>query len=99
MKPENDEVNLILNDTIKNCGKNHFHSFDNICVYDNKFKEVENNEEFILTVIIVSMKFESHFFESLKNVKNGMENGFRFSEIVKLTIKVEKLIQVYQMWA
>ena len=44
--PETDEVNRILNDTIKDIRKNDFHSFEIRCVNDIKFLNMENNGDF-----------------------------------------------------
>ena len=55
--PDIDEVNYILNDTIKACRKNFFRSFEYRYVYDIKFTKIRNNEEFILTINIWSKKF------------------------------------------
>ena len=33
IKPDIDSVNYILNDTIKNCRRKYFHSFEDRCVY------------------------------------------------------------------
>ena len=55
---------------------------------------MENNEEVISTIIIGFMKFKSDFYGISKKIKNALENGFRFNEIVEVA---KKLIQVYQI--
>ena len=52
IKPEIYEVNDILNDTIKDCRKKYFHSFEYSGVYDIKFLNMENYEEVFLTINI-----------------------------------------------
>ena len=44
IKPDLDEVNHILNDTIKDCRNKYFPSIENRCLYDIKFIIIENNE-------------------------------------------------------
>ena len=43
--PEIGEVIYILNDTIEDCRKKYFHSFEYRCIYDIKFTNMENIEE------------------------------------------------------
>ena len=38
-----DEVDYILNVTIKDCRSKYFHSFEYRCAYDNKFTKTTNN--------------------------------------------------------
>ena len=81
-------MNSILIDTIKDCSNNKFHSFENSCAHDKKFTNIENIEEVNLTITDGYSNFKSHFY-GLKKLKNALKNGFRFSEIVKLTIKID----------
>ena len=48
---------------------------------------MENNEEVILASFIGYMKFKSQFSALSKKSEIALENGFRLSEIVKLTTK------------
>ena len=47
-----DTVNYILNDTIRDCRRKHFRSFENRSAHNIKFKKLENNEEVVLTTIL-----------------------------------------------
>ena len=62
VRPEIDEVTYIHNDTIKDCRNYLFHSIEYRCEYDNKFIEMENNAEIILTDKLGYLKFKSQFF-------------------------------------
>ena len=62
IKPDIDSVNYLLNDTIKDCGKKHFPSFEYRCIYDIKLKNVRNNEEVILSITLEYMKFKFQFY-------------------------------------
>ena len=85
--PKTDEVNYVLNDTIKSCKDKYFHSFEYRCVYDIKFIKTENIEEIFLSITLGYMKYKSQFYGLSTSTKNARINCFRFSEIVKLTIK------------
>ena len=52
IKPDNDSMNYITNDTTKDWRKKNFHSLGNRCVYAIKFTNIANNVEVILTIII-----------------------------------------------
>ena len=68
IKADIDEVNYILNDTIKDWGKNYFHFFKYRCVYDKKLTNNTNNEEGMLSNTIGYLKIISHF-DGLKTQK------------------------------
>ena len=55
-KPDIDEVNYILNGTIRHCRSKNFHSFQYRCVNDIKFMNMEKNEEIVLTITLGYMK-------------------------------------------
>ena len=60
---------------------------ENRCVYDIKFTDITNNEEFILTISIGYMEMKSQFHELSKEIRNSRNNGFIFDQILKLTKK------------
>ena len=82
----------MLIDTIKYCRKICFHSFEFRCVYDIKYINLENNEEVILAITIGYMKFKSHFYGLSKKIKNARKSSFRFSEVIRVTIKIDSTI-------
>ena len=61
VRPKIGEVKYILNDTIEDCRKEDFPSFEYRCVNDIKFKKMGNNEELMLTNIFGYMKFKDWF--------------------------------------
>ena len=61
-KPDICEVNYIHIDTIKNCRKKNFHSFEYRCVHVIKFKNMENNEDVFLSITLEYMKFNSRYY-------------------------------------
>ena len=59
VRPKIDKMNYILKDTIKECKKKCFQSFENKCVHDIKYINIENNEEGILSITLGFMKYKS----------------------------------------
>ena len=88
IRPDIDEINYKLNDTIKGCRKNCFHSFEYRCVYVIKFTNIRNSEKTFLKISIEYMEFKSQFYGLSKKVRNASNIGFIFNQIVKLTIKI-----------
>ena len=83
---QNNEVEYILKDTIKDCRKKCFQTFVYGCVYDIKYKTMENNEEVFLSITLEYMNFKSQFFR-IKEIKNSAKISFSFNDISQLTIK------------
>ena len=66
------------------CRDSFFHTFENVCVHDNTFIDIANNEEIfwqLPMVVNVSMDWT-------KNQK-CTKNGFMIDELVKLTTKID----------
>ena len=49
---------------------------------------MENKKEVILTITLEDMKFKAQVYGLNQKNKTALINGFRFSQMVKLTIKV-----------
>ena len=94
IKPGIDKVIYIFNDTLEDCGNEYFHWLEYRCVYDIKFKNMENFEEVISSITLVYMKKIFQIYGLGKKIKNARKNCSGFSEIVKLT---KKLFQFYQI--
>ena len=62
IKPDIDEVNYILNDTITDRRNKLFHSLEYRCFFDIKFTNMGNNEENILSITLGYMKYISQFY-------------------------------------
>ena len=82
------EIDYILDDVIKNCRRNYFHTFEYKLFYDNNFTNISNNEEVNLIIIHKSMEFKTEFYGLNKKIKNARRNGFIFNQVNKLTIKI-----------
>ena len=66
-----------------------FRLFDYRCVYDIKYVIMENDEEVVLTITLGYIEYKSQFHGTNRKVKNASKKGFRFSEKLKLTIKID----------
>ena len=82
------EIDYLLDDVIKHCRKNYFHTFEYRLVYDINFTNISNNEEVNIIVTHRSMEFKTEFYGLNKKIKNAQRNGFKFNHINKLTIKI-----------
>ena len=82
------EIDYLLDDVIKHCRKNYFHTLEYRLVYDINFTNISNNEEVNLIVTHRSMEFKTDFYGLNKKIKNARRNGFILNQINKLTIKI-----------
>ena len=78
--------NLYSKRLLKFVKKKYFHSFENRCVYDNNFINMENNEEILLLITLRNSNLNS--MDWIKKTKRH-RNGFRFNEVVELTINID----------
>ena len=82
------EIDYILDDVIKDCRRNYFHTFEYKLFYDINFTNISNNEEVNLIIIHKSMEFKTEFYGLNKKIKNARRNGFIFNQVNQLTIKI-----------
>ena len=82
------EIDCLLNDVIKHCRKNYFHTFDYRLVYDINFTNISNNEEVNLIVTHRSMEFKTEFYGLNKKIKNARRNNFKFNQINNFKIEI-----------
>ena len=82
------EIDYLIDDVIKHCRKDYFHTFEYKLVYDINFTNISNNEEVNFAVTHRSMEFKTEFYGLNKKIKNARRNGFVFNQINKLTIKI-----------
>ena len=61
------EIDYLLDNVIKDCIKNYFHTFEYRLVYDINFTNISINEEVNLMVTHKSMEFKTEFFGLNKN--------------------------------
>ena len=82
------EIDCLLDDVIKHCRKNYFHTFEFRLLYDINFTNISNNEEVNLIVTHRSMEFKTEFYGLNKKIKNARRNGFIFNQINIFKIKI-----------
>ena len=82
------EIDYLLNDVIKDCRRNYFHTFEYKIIYDINFTNISNNEEVNLIITHKSMEFKTEFYGLNKKIKNARRNGFVFNQINNFKIKI-----------
>ena len=63
------EIEYLLDDVIKDCRRNYFHTFEYKPVYDINFTNISNNEEVNLIITHKSKEFKSEFYGLNKKLK------------------------------
>ena len=76
-------IDSIIDNSIRDCHNKYFHTFDHICEYNLSFTNTTNNEIVNFTISDKCMGM----FELNKKLAIARENGFIFNQINKLTIK------------
>ena len=82
------EIDYLLDDVIKHCRRNYFHTFEYKLVYDINFTNVSNNEEVNLIITHKSNEFKTEFYALNKKIKNARRNGFVFNQINNFKIEI-----------
>ena len=82
------EIDYLLDDVIKDCRRNYFHTFEYKLVYDINFTNNSNNEEVNLIITHKSMEFKTEFYGLNKKIKNARRNGFIFNQINNFKIEI-----------
>ena len=78
------KIDSLIDNSIRDCHIKYFHTFDHICEYDLNFTNITNNETVNFTISDKSMGL----YELYKKLAIARENGFKFNQINKLTIKI-----------
>ena len=77
------KIDSIIDNSIRDCHNKYFHTFDHICEYDLNFTNITNNETVNFTISDKCMGM----YELNKKLAIACENGFKFNQTNKLTIK------------
>ena len=88
IKKDIHEIDYLLDDVIKDCRKNYFHTFVYKLVYDINFTNNSNNEEVNLIITHRSMEFKTEFYGLNKKIKNARRNNFIFNQINNFKIEI-----------
>ena len=82
------EIDYLLDNVIKDCRRNYFHTFEYKLVYDINFTNISNNEEVNLIITHRSMEFKTEFYGLNKKIKYARQNGYIFNQINNFKIKI-----------
>ena len=82
-KPLIHKIDSVIDNCIRDCHNNYFHTFDHVCVYNIKLTININNGMINLTISDKNLSL----YELNKKLKITRERGFIFTQINKLTIK------------
>ena len=78
------KIDSLIDNSIRDCHINYFHTFDHIGEYDLNFTNTTNNETVNFTISDKCIGM----FELNKKLAIARENGFKLNQINKLTIKI-----------
>ena len=78
------KIDSIIVGCYGDCHSKYFHTFKYVCIYDIKLSNITNNEINNQSISDESM----NLFELYKKLTLARQRGFRFRQIIKLTIKI-----------
>ena len=78
------KIDSLIDNSIRDCHKKYFHTFDHICEYDLNFTIITNNETVNFTISDKSMGL----YKLNKKLAMAREKGFIFNQINILKIKI-----------
>ena len=82
------EIDYILNDVIKDCRRNYFHTFEYKLVYDINFTNISKNEKVNFIFTHKSNESKTEFYGLSKKIKNARQNNFVFNQINNFKIEI-----------
>ena len=77
-------IDSIINTCYRKCYNNYYHTFENECVYNLNFTNINNNE----TVNFTISDKESTMYELNKKLALALKRGFKFNQINNFKIKI-----------
>ena len=84
IKPPIQKIDLLIDNSIRDCHKKYFHTFDHTCEYDLTFTIITNNETVNFTIPDKSMGL----YELNKKLIIARGNGYIFNPTNKRTKKI-----------
>ena len=82
--PPIQNIDSLIDNSIRDCHNNYFHTFDHICEYDLNFTNITNNESVNFTISDKSMRM----YELNKKLSLARERDFIFNQINIFKIKI-----------
>ena len=77
-------IDSLIDNSIRDCHNKYFHTFDQICEYDLNFTNITNNEIVNFTIYDKSMGL----YKLNKKLSLARERGFEFNQINNFKIKI-----------
>ena len=78
------KIDSIIDNCYRDCHKKYFHTFRYVCIYDIKITNITNNDIINITISDESLGL----YELNKKLTIARQRGFKFNQIIKLTIKI-----------
>ena len=78
------KIDSLIDNSIRDCHLNYFHTFDHVCEYDLKFTNTSNNETVNFTISDKSMGM----YELNEKLIVARRNGYIFNQINNFKIKI-----------
>ena len=88
-KPLIQKIDSLIDNSIGDCHHKYFHTFDLVCEYDSNFTNITNRETVNFTISDKCMGM----YELNKKLAIARERGFKFNQIIELTIKINSNLQ------
>ena len=82
--PPIQNIDSLIDNSIRDCNYKYFHTFDHICEYDLNFTNITNNESVNFTISDKSMGM----YELNKKLSLARERGFKFNPTNNFKIKI-----------
>ena len=82
--PHIQKIGSLIDNSIRDCHYNYFHTFGHVCEYDLNFTNITNNETVNFTISDKSMGL----YELNKQLAIARENGYIFNQINNFRIKI-----------
>ena len=83
-KPLIQNIDSLIDDSIRDCHNKYFHTFDHICEYNLSFTNITNNEIVNFTISDKGL----NLYELNKKLAIARGNGFKFNQINNFKIKI-----------
>ena len=88
-KPLIQKIDSLIDNSIRDCHHNYFHTFDRVCEFDLNFTNITINETVNFTLSDKCMGM----YEINKKLAIARGKDFKFNQINKLTIKINSNLQ------
>ena len=88
-KPPIQKIDSLIDNSVRDCHHKYFHTINHISEYDLNFTNIVNNETGNFSISDKCMGM----YELNKKLAIARERGFKFNQLIKLTIKINSNLQ------